>query len=427
VGSAPGNVHIVGRHRERQVFERLLNQEAPEQVLLLRGATGMGKSSILRLLEERCRRAEPPIDVASLSADSTHEQIVAAFSHAPPPGVVLVDDFDRLTQDAHAAVSAFVPHFVDSGGIVAVTSRVRPDLGGSLNPETVVELDVAPLEEAEFGELLRARGITGDSQLLGGILPVGAPMAHAVTFADLVGGDQRQQRSESLALDAVGRERDVYRIEATLRAGRGVLIAVVGQVGAGKSRLLRIVESRARSAGWSTAATDGAGELHVAPTTTPEAFVERTGALLSGQDAAFDRFVSSLESCAPTLVIIDGFRPHAEFASWLLDVVRPELAASASPVGLIVAGTHEELDDGVLAAADEVVELGPLDQLTVARHLRETAQDIDPPLTDDEIAAYVEAVCPQPELLESLTRALLLMSPSRTVSEPLLAEPDATG
>src|SRR3954467_14087529 len=90
---------FVGRRRELEVFDRLLVEEPPANVVLLHGPGGLGKSTLLREVARRGRaRGFSPLAVAGRALDPVPGESERALSGVEEMWrpLVLLDTFERL-------------------------------------------------------------------------------------------------------------------------------------------------------------------------------------------------------------------------------------------------------------------------------------------------------------------------------------------
>jgi len=231
----------------------------------------------------------------------------------------------------------------------------------------------------------------------------------------------------------LGRRAELARIARRLEAGEPAAVLVVGDVGAGKTPMLRAAAESARAKGWKTI---GDYRLGVGLETTERVFVERVqeGLGLSTDPSLFlqsgteveahtlpakaeplvtigSSFARELARHAPVLLVVDGFRAKDEFAHAFVRFLS-RLRKTEAPVVVLVAALPTEVD--VLApAVDEVIELGPLAEEQVRGYFERLA--VYPPLTPEEIDAYTAQSVEQPDSAIALARVLALAS---TEAEP---------
>jgi hypothetical protein len=221
----------------------------------------------------------------------------------------------------------------------------------------------------------------------------------------------------------VGREREMAQFELVLARRKPVLVVVVGQTGMGKTSLLRAFQARAAESGWKTVPTDDRSELFVIPATTEQTFrkqLEDALGILANERyvaTALSRAATELETFleqvyrgsgrSPNLVLIDGYRPSDSFAEWFTEGFIKGIKSIEASVVVIVACVPEVLER-LRSAADEIIQLGPLDQEAVRRELQSFANELNPPMNSEELEIYTTEASKQPELAGDLLHVLSL-------------------
>ena len=222
------------------------------------------------------------------------------------------------------------------------------------------------------------------------------------------------------------RERELDALAAALAEDIAQLVVVAGGAGTGKTTLLRAAGARAIECGWATARGEPPRDLAVGPATTPADFAARLEELLAvgvtpgGTDfgprrAARDadptaRAVAACHSRGRTCVFVDGFRASDRFLAWFGDSFVESLRRSTPPVVVVVADRNA-LVVSLAPWTNRRIEVGPVDAEQIRAYFEALGRFVQPPLGDNELVSYVDAVVDRPALLSSLTRLLALAQP----------------
>jgi hypothetical protein len=230
----------------------------------------------------------------------------------------------------------------------------------------------------------------------------------------------------------LGRETAWHRLVGRLEARQAALILIAGRPGSGRTHLLRAVGEAATTLGYTVIGRDEPVALE--PTTRlsdlqrmlaalvgrsneSEAESEqgkvtgRLGEVLdtAAKHAGDERAVFELlEAAVPVVLAIDGFAPSATMATWFASRLMPYILALPLPIVVLVADQLESMT-ALRNAAAEVIELGPLDHEEVGRRLRAVGADLEPPLSDDELAVYCAAAADDLSLLTPLEEVLSML------------------
>src|SRR3954468_8746126 len=158
---------FVGRRRELELFDRILVGEPQYHVVLLHGPGGMGKSTLLREVARRGRAAGfAPVMVDGRALDPVPgeiERAVAGVEEMWRP-LLLFDTFERIEALGGWMRERLLPA-LPAGAVIVLAGRRAPDAdwmqGGW--ESLVMEVPLAPLEDAEALELLGAHGVGDDA------------------------------------------------------------------------------------------------------------------------------------------------------------------------------------------------------------------------------------------------------------------------
>lgn len=248
-------------------------------------------------------------------------------------------------------------------------------------------------------------------------------------------------------LPLTGRDEELARIDAILLRRRPALVIVTAAAESGKTSLLQMVAARSIERGWRAVSGDHEGMLYVSSTTTEESFCERVLTLLGvspqsdvgttardrsglnspnslmdlirelGEAArgrrghrSFELLVEQLRR-TPVVILIDGYRPNPEFASWFAARFFEGIKDTRAPIVVVVADQLNNV--GTLRPfADEVINLGPLSLQAVKKHFELLGRQMVPPPEEPELEVYAQAACEEPAILASLTRTLALARPT---------------
>src|SRR3954469_4013242 len=236
---------FVGRRRELALFDRLLVDEPPFNIVLLHGRGGMGKSTLLREVARRGRAAGfTPIFVDGRALDPVPGEIERALAGVEEiwSPLILLDTFERIEAVGGWLRERMLPS-LPAGAVVVLAGRRAPDpdwLQGGWE-SLVVEVALAPLDDDDALELLRAHGVSEES-IARELLPwaEGSPLALTLG-ADTAREDrswhpQRLDERPALAEALVrrlarpelgGAEHDVLAVAALARATDAALLADV--------------------------------------------------------------------------------------------------------------------------------------------------------------------------------------------------------
>ncbi|MDH3306737.1 MAG: AAA family ATPase [Acidimicrobiia bacterium] len=204
--------------------------------------------------------------------------------------------------------------------------------------------------------------------------PQPAALCEVVADAGVVG---TVRGVEGLTSPLVGRAGELARLDQMLddlRAGTGSVVALVGEPGLGKSRLIAEMSERAGNLGWAEghsisfgAATpylpvvELVGDLDPAPADADLAALV-SGGVVADPDGARDRILVAVRrlvaSCAPVLVVVEDLH-WADDAS--LDIFEGLAGLAADhPIGLLIT-SRPEGEERAVALGAEVFAIEPLD------------------------------------------------------------------
>jgi hypothetical protein len=222
----------------------------------------------------------------------------------------------------------------------------------------------------------------------------------------------------------VGRDQELATFEKILQDKQAQLVVLTGGPGVGKTSLLRKFLSLAEAAGWNT--TKLPDSIRIDQEATPDSFSTQLQAVLSvpstksfiekrstpsvdsGQPLL--PIVERLSALAPFLLTIDGYRPGAEFGQWFEKTFLNDVKRSAAVIVIILAERPESATK-MTPVADQIIQLGPLDDSSIRQHFMELGHKISPPMSEMEIEEYTKAAQEDTEVLERLTRVLRLALP----------------
>ena len=225
----------------------------------------------------------------------------------------------------------------------------------------------------------------------------------------------------------LGRHAELDRILRRLDQRAPAFVLLTGETGAGKSSLLRAAASEAENKGWRTIGlNEGGFGLSVNPSMSEHLFVERVLELVREPASAWQRtpdveahvaiasrepwrsevlgLARELGEHAPLVVVIDGFRPSEDFAAAFIRLAG-RVRQGRSPILLLVGARPVEAEL-ISRTADDVIELGPLDEEPIRRYFEEL--ELVPELTRAEIDSYVEHAVKRPDSAVALARVLTL-------------------
>jgi hypothetical protein len=160
---------FVGRGDELAFFDRLLGDDPPANVVLVHGAGGVGKSTLLREVARRgAERGRGPflIEGREIEPDPDQlEQVLTGVASEPRP-LVLFDTYERMTALGGWLRQTFLPS-LPAGAVVVLAGRRRPEAdwfqGGW--ERVVVELELKPMAADDARALALAHGVDDEAAL----------------------------------------------------------------------------------------------------------------------------------------------------------------------------------------------------------------------------------------------------------------------
>src|SRR3954447_14197406 len=161
--AAADEERFVGRRRELEVFDRLLVEAPPANIVLLHGPGGMGKSTLLREVARRGRAAGlTPIFVDGRALDPVPGEIERALAGVEElwRPLILLDTFERIEALGGWLRARLLPG-LPAGAVVVLAGRRAPDpdwMQGGWE-SLIVEMPLAPLGEEDALELIHAHGV----------------------------------------------------------------------------------------------------------------------------------------------------------------------------------------------------------------------------------------------------------------------------
>jgi hypothetical protein len=231
----------------------------------------------------------------------------------------------------------------------------------------------------------------------------------------------------------VGRVHELASFEKILREKQAQLVVLTGKAGMGKSSLLQKFHQVAEEAAWNVLDLPEASSINLE--TTPDSFSMQLQSLLAAPTVrsfiekpaspSGDRagqpllaIVERLSALAPLLLTVDGYRPQPEFGEWFQTVFVNHLKRSEAPIVVIISERPEGATK-ITAWADQIIQLGPLDEDSISQHFKDLGVQISPQLSEHEIREYTKAAEEDTEVLDSLTRVLKLTLPGPAQSTDL--------
>lgn len=228
----------------------------------------------------------------------------------------------------------------------------------------------------------------------------------------------------------VGRDQELASFRRILDDKQSLLVVLTGGPGVGKTSLLQKFRALAEEAGWNTALLPASSSAPINLETTPESFSTYLQTLLSvpssksfiekpGKDLVDPAtgqplllpIVERLRALTPFLLLIDGYNPGPEFQEWFRSSLLGDVKKSPATI-VIVVSERPEGATKITPIAEQIIQLGALDEHSIGQHFQELGHQLSPPMGDEEIQAYIEASKNDPQLLGSLTRVLRLALPS---------------
>jgi len=224
----------------------------------------------------------------------------------------------------------------------------------------------------------------------------------------------------------VGRESELATFQRILKEKEAQLVVLTGRAGMGKSSLLQKFHQVGEEAGWNVLDLPESSSINLE--TTPDTFSMQLQGLLAAPTAksfiekpgspSGDRatgepllpIVERLSALAPLLLTVDGYRPRSDFGEWFQTVFVDHLKRSGAPIVVIISERPEGATK-ITAWADEIIQLGPLDEHSIIQHFQDLGRQISPPMSEYEIREYTKAAQADTEALGSLTRVLRLTVP----------------
>jgi len=359
--------------------------------LALADELGLDPSPELQELERRVLRQDPllaaPEEVLAAPVAERAERTLVTVLAAIPPAADDPERHRRLLDETLAAVRDALAR---NGGSL---ERFGPEGLVAIFGAEAPSDDDAHRALATAQELALSAGIA-TGEVVGGAGPV-VNRAVELARSEGIALDERTQAlvSESRRLDTplVGRDDELARLKAALRAGSCQVVTVVGEPGIGKTRLARelalgagdgtaVLVARCLSHGEGATFLPLLGALRRAEPETAlaheedaELVLHRLAALAGGEDTvslgeSYWAVRRLLESLSPALLILDDVH-WAEPA--LLDLV-DYLGERTEGALLVLCLTRPELERQL----GESLRLGPLDD--------EHARELVPPELDEE-------------------------------------------
>jgi hypothetical protein len=206
----------------------------------------------------------------------------------------------------------------------------------------------------------------------------------------------------------IGRRQTFRAIRSRLASSQPSLVIVSGPAGSGRTHLLGYLSAAAESLGYRVLQGTDSDPVTVGPSTTTADLRRRLQNLNPpdtrqpgprGDEA--QEIAGLFRRLSPLLVLVDGFRPAADFASWLTDALIPRLRQTGGRIAAVVTDNAESLRC-LRPLADLAVSLGPLNAGEVRGELSQAATGLSPGLTEEELNSYVEAAAAEPATLSAL-------------------------
>ncbi|MGN6696433.1 MAG: ATP-binding protein [Aquihabitans sp.] len=158
---------FVGRATELAVADEVLGDDTASRVLHVRGPGGIGKSALLRAIGRRAADRGDRVVALDTRQDAAafDEQIARAGSSAAERVLVVIDEVDALGSRLPAVRDQLLDALPASARIViAGRAELDPSWRADGLDAILVELSIAPLDDADARELLDRRGVVAHHQ-----------------------------------------------------------------------------------------------------------------------------------------------------------------------------------------------------------------------------------------------------------------------